>query len=234
MVAKSFQKFECVGEPFKENGKMYVNLSNGRKVRWYTEAEYLKLYPEDKEAAAANLDNKFNFRKTLGFGERGFIYIFQGDTYAHKDELYLAKARYHNYWGWYIIEGIECPQIEGLTPVKLEYDKISINDYQLKPENTIREYVDSLIYPDTDTEYNGNIGDRLEIEVEVIKAVQLENQFGITTIHTMKDWDGHLYNWTTSAKQWPSGSFHKIRGTVKEYKKYHGDKITVLTRCSEV
>ena len=51
MVAKSFQNMKQLGEPFNEKGKMYVNVKNEksgtvRKVRWYTESEYAKMYGE--------------------------------------------------------------------------------------------------------------------------------------------------------------------------------------------
>lgn len=233
MVAKSYQKIGWTGEPFKENGKMYILLNNGKKARWYSAEEYKKLYPNDPIPEEDDIGS-YDFRRGLGFGDRGFVYIFQGDTFPHKDELYEAKARYHNFWGWYIIEGIDCPHIDGLNPIELHFNKIAVSDTQLKPEAAIREYVDTIIYPETDTEFNGEIGDRLTLEVEVIKAVPTENPYGgVTTIHTMKDWDGHLYLWTTSAQSWEEHTFHNIKGTVKEHKKYHGDRITVLTRCSE-
>ena len=44
MVAKSYQKIGWTGEPFKENGKMYILLNNGKKARWYSAEEYKKLY----------------------------------------------------------------------------------------------------------------------------------------------------------------------------------------------
>ena len=52
-VAKSFQEMEQVTEPYAAGGKMYVkvkhpNTGNIRQVRWYTDAEYSKYYPEVK------------------------------------------------------------------------------------------------------------------------------------------------------------------------------------------
>ena len=120
MVAKSYQKIGWTGEPFKENGKMYILLNNGKKARWYSVEEYKKLYPNDPIPEEDDIGS-YDFRRGLGFGDRGFVYIFQGDTFPHKDELYEAKARYHNFWGWYIIEGIDCPHINGLNPIGPNY-----------------------------------------------------------------------------------------------------------------
>ena len=52
MVAKSYQDLETVGDVFISSGKQYVNvkLKSGKikSVRYYTEAEYYKMYPEAK------------------------------------------------------------------------------------------------------------------------------------------------------------------------------------------
>ena len=40
-VAKTYEKMALVGEPFQENGKMYVNVQAPKgikKVRWYSDA----------------------------------------------------------------------------------------------------------------------------------------------------------------------------------------------------
>ena len=57
MVAKSFQSLEQTCEPFTANGKQYVKVrcknGNERTVRYYTETEYYKLYPEEKQDGKA-------------------------------------------------------------------------------------------------------------------------------------------------------------------------------------
>ena len=47
-VAKSYEKMALSGDPFVENGKMYVNViapKGLKKVRWYSDAEYKRMYP---------------------------------------------------------------------------------------------------------------------------------------------------------------------------------------------
>ena len=50
MVAKSYQTLEIVQEPFSENGRLYVKVKTKKgtikKVRWYSEAEYARMYPD--------------------------------------------------------------------------------------------------------------------------------------------------------------------------------------------
>ena len=49
-VAKSYQSLEIVGDIFISSGRQYVNvkMKSGalKTVRWYSDAEYRKMYPE--------------------------------------------------------------------------------------------------------------------------------------------------------------------------------------------
>ena len=53
LVAKSYQNMEIVHEPFQKNGRMYVEVKTSKgtikQVRWYSQSEYAKMYPEDKK-----------------------------------------------------------------------------------------------------------------------------------------------------------------------------------------
>ena len=69
-VEKSFKNFEMLSEPFEQNNKMYVIVRNPktqheRTVRWYTDSEYAKLYPEEKSITQGlkNLKNCLGFNK---------------------------------------------------------------------------------------------------------------------------------------------------------------------------
>ena len=71
MVAKSFQGMTLLCEPYESNKKMYVKIRNEktgteRVVRWYTESEYIKMYPEEKDKIVVT--TKANPQKeVLGF-----------------------------------------------------------------------------------------------------------------------------------------------------------------------
>lgn len=89
-VAKSYQALTQIGEPYELNGKMYVKVqakSGAKQVRWYTDREYAKMYPEDKSVLTSFGEDKKKSpywrsqKDVLGF-EEGFIWIFKGDTYA--------------------------------------------------------------------------------------------------------------------------------------------------------
>ena len=84
MVAKSFQNFEVLTDVYEISGKKYVRVRNPktgteRQVRWYTEKEYARMYPEDVKSADSGSGDSltgFNAKKALGF-EKGYISLFK-------------------------------------------------------------------------------------------------------------------------------------------------------------
>lgn len=233
-VAKSYQNLEILCEPYTlDKGRQYVKVrtKNGenKQVRWYTDAEYAKMYPEAKTeiAITASTDRK----TVLGFAE-GFITIFKGDTFGYLDWFRASEARFARPWGWYFASTVEVPAElpYGITPIKLTWEEVSTNGI-LNDENKIRAYVDTLIYDPKPGDYVGEIGERLSLEVIVTDTYAIESNYGSSTMHVMEDADGNTFLWTTSAKNLTSGLNYKIKGTVKDHKTYKGIKQTILTRC---
>lgn len=130
MVAPSFQNFEFLTEPYSSNGKMYIRVRNPktsteRQVRWYSDAEFGKLYPKEK----VEIKNKYYRprKEVLGF-DKGYITILiNADLDKHTEWLAAAKARYHKQWGWYIISTEIIPKNhpEEITMKKLLWEEIS-------------------------------------------------------------------------------------------------------------
>lgn len=240
MVAKSYQKLTLVDEPYAEkNGKMYqkvLNENTGKvyKVRWYTEDEYYKMYPEDKPASSFGEQ-----RKLLGFDE-GYITIFKGYTDEHEDWFNRSIARYCVHWGWYIVSTDVIPfdLPFGIEPVRLEWEKVGNKSGELRDKAEIEAIINSLLYSAHPSTFQGSVGDRLELTLTVIKNVQKEKFFGgkssKNTVHTFEDSCGNHYLWDTGAKNWAEGSVKKIRGSVKEHKIINNIQTTILTRCMEV
>lgn len=238
-VAKSFQALEIVTEPYLVNGRMYVKVKNAttgalRQVRWYTDKEYAKMYPNEKKSPAEDPYYKSQ-KEVLGFKE-GFITIFKGDTYEHKDWFKDHKAVYRKLWGWGIASTDEVPEElpEGVEAVRLEWSAVGTDKETLQPDHVVRAAVEALIYDSGVSKYQGKVGDRLRIKVTVMKALQLDGYYGPSTMHIMQDADENVYVWTTGSKSWAEGSEHFISGTVKEHKSYRNVEQTILTRCTEV
>lgn len=238
-VAKSYQDLPIIGDVFVSSGRQYVNvkLKSGKTktVRWYTDSEYRKMYPE-AVAVDRSADPYYKSQKeVLGF-TKGYITIFKGDTYAEIDWFRASIARYARWWGWYIISTEEVPADlpAGIEAIRLPWEFVGQDSGELKPESLVKEAVEALIYDGSDSEYQGALGERLELFLTVEKTIELDGNYGHSTMHLMRDDCGNLYVWTTASKSWAVGSEHHIRGTVKDHRTYRNEKQTVLTRCTEV
>lgn len=115
MVAKSFQNFDFLCDPFYEGEKMYIQVRNPktgtvRKVRWYPE----------EPTAEEKLESK---RKALGF-QKGYVTIFKGSETVNEEWFSRSICRYCVHWGWYVVSTEEVPDDvpAGLTPVRLTWD----------------------------------------------------------------------------------------------------------------
>ena len=210
-TAPSFANLERLSEPFEENGKEYilVKTKSGttRKVRWYEEP--MKKIRSTKEV--------------LGFS-KGYITIFKGDTYPVLEWFQQSVARYHNFWGWYIVSEDEVPEIipAGVTPIQLKWEDVAFADEdQLRPESQIKEHIDSLMYDPSPSKWQGEVGDRITRYVTVTKVIELpDSYYGPSTFYLFEDEEENEYTWTTAARKLELGETYEIVGTIKSLSKY--------------
>ena len=244
-VAKSYQDWKRECEPFEANGKMYITMRKPtgatKNVRAYTEAEYFKMYPADapikQNGSTEPSATKHQVKNVLGFQD-GYIWIFKGDL--ENAEYWFERTpecRYSIKFGWYIVStetvpfDIPCC----ITSIKLPWESVGNEDGTLKSDAIIKSAIEKLIYDEpSSSEFVGNIGERIEINVEVIQAIHLEqDHYGNKKIlHIFQDDLLNEYVWITQAKTLIVGDRLKIRGTVKEHKIYRNKKQTILTRCT--
>ena len=239
-VAKSYQDLEIVGEVFVSSGRQYVNvkLKSGKikTVRWYTDAEYCKMYPE---AAAVDHSSDPYYKpqkEVLGF-TKGYITIFKGDTYSEIEWFRASIARYARWWGWYIISTEEVPADlpEGITPVQLPWELVGQEDGKLKPEHLVKEAVESIIYDESESEYVGSIGERLDLHLTVERAIELDGNYGRSTMFKFRDDCGNCFIWTTATTPgFKIGDEIHLRGTVKNHNKFRNERQTILNRCVKI
>ena len=237
MVAKSYQSMTQIGEPFESKGRMYVQVKNEktgtvRTVRWYTEAEYAKMYGEKVNAAPSDFKCQ---KQILGF-EKGYITIFKGDTYANLEWFQRSIARYCKHWGWYIVstEALPIDLPVGIEPIELKWELVGEEEGMLKPDHIVKQAVESLLYDTTSSQFVGAVGERLDLEVTVIAARRQDGYYGPSTVHHMEDAAGNRYLWNTGSKSWEVGDKRHIKGTVKEHKVIKNVNVTILTRCTVV
>lgn len=234
-VAKSYQKYTIVGEPFVENGKAYVyiytNVDTKKKVRWYTEAQYAKMYPGEEVIKKLK-----PLKNILGF-DKGYINIVCGESYDHKDWIKEHGGRFNNLFNWYFISDIDVEKFElpeGLTLKKVEWEKVAVNDETLKKESEIKVYLESHLYPEDESQFVGTVGERIVVEVTVEKNITLEGYYGLSTLYVMRDAERNCFVWNSTSHKisLKEGENYSLKGTVKEHKTYKNTKQTVLTRCS--
>lgn len=231
LVAKSYQGLPFVSDPYTINGREYVKvrMKNGsiKQVRSYSEKEYAKYNPEVKIIKPAK-----SKREILGFGEQGFIWIFKGETYENLDFFRASPCRYTRLWGWYLPSDIEMPDPlpTNIEPLKLDWDDISF-DGDLIAEDKIVRFVDQMIYDEGESEYVGEIGDRLDIDVVCTRASVSQSAYGLSYFYVFQSDEGNIFTWGTSSKVLEEGVNYHVRGTVKGHAVYRNTKQTNLTRC---
>lgn len=242
MVAPSFQKMRQLGDPFLSSGKMYVKVLNEktgteRIVRWYTDVEYRKAYPNSTtETVAAAIKSNTSQMSALGF-KGGPITIFKGVTDKDEEYFRLSKARYCTWWGWYLPYGesnlIDLPS--HIIPTSLSWESVGTPNGSLKTESKVREAIDSILYDSHGvSEYIGSIGERREFLLTVVKNISFDSGYGTSHIHTFNDEAGNEYIWSTSAKSWGVGETKHIKGTIVGHQMYQGVKQTKINRCIEI
>ena len=234
-VAKSYETWPRLCDPYEVNGKMYVKLrspSGKEKVaRAYDKPQVSSV--KNKNSEVTIIKAAKSRRDVLGFGEAGFIWLFKGETYPVLDWFKTSPCRYTKLWGWYLPSNIEMPSPipAGIEPIKLDWTEISL-DNQLIADKDITTIVNEKLYDAGSSKWVGNIGDRLTIYLTCNKAIDIDNMYGSSTFHVFTDENGNIFTWTTTAKHLEEGHTYNLTGTVKEHSKYKNQCQTNLTRCN--
>jgi len=245
-VAKSYQEWKRESEPFEANGKMYITVRKPtgatKNVRAYTEAEYHKMYPT--EATSVPNDDvetrmgRHVVKNILGFQE-GYIWIFKGDL--ERAQYWFEKTPecfYHVMWGWYVTSFNSIPfDIPScIESIQLPWEKVGNSDGTLLPRGIVEAAVNELRYGGHPSQYQGTIGQRLELNLWVSRIIDLgETQYGSKTLYIFEDEFANQFTWNTGVtKSWHIGNEIHVRGTVKSHDSYQGVRQTQLTRVQEV
>ena len=138
LVAKSYQGLPFIGEPYIKNKKRYikVQLKSGKEkeIRIYNSSEYDKMYP----APPAKWKPQ---REMLGFGEDGYVIIFNGAG-PHEEFFEKSIARYHRIMGWYVPSNETVPVLpDGVTAVMLPWEYVGGDNGELYAEADVIEGV---------------------------------------------------------------------------------------------
>ena len=241
-TAKTYAKCEMQGEPFKENGRtyIYVNTTSGaKKVRWYTEAEYAKMYP-DEVSQETNIMMTFNARQAFGFGEKGYIIIYSGDEETIKNwaqDVYPPRAWHNLTFGYYTPSTIknEIPP-ESISSFKLSWDEVKVDDIHMKSHDEVIKYVNSHLHPmvNNTSRFQGRKDEWLQKELQVKNKTTKQNHFGEKHSFTFVDSEDNYYIWETGTKDYMVDEKVHLKMKVKEHKEVNGINCTIVWYCKEV
>lgn len=198
-----------------------------------------------KRKANANNHN-INICKVNGFGSDGIGYYVLGNSFDIKEELKdLGGKFYPNLKGWIIPTNNEKYNLFSIKASDVFYsnefgefvnrneDKLNeINLDIIKANNNLK--AKKLAAEGITSNYVGNIGDKIEVEVKIEKVFEYKTNYTyygeIYNIYIMKDKENNTYVWNTGS-WFDKDEVLKLKGTIKEHKEYNGVKQTVLTRC---
>lgn len=239
-VAKTYAKMPQQGKPFMENKRMYVYViskTGAKKVRWYTEQEYARMYNNENTLVKDIMD--FNACHAFGFDTHGYITIFKGDQDYIKEwaDEHRDVIRYNLTFLNYMPSRFDLPENipANITPIRLDWSQVCNHDVYMRPHDEVESMVRSLIIDATAMgEYQGNIGEWLTKNLFIIKKTSKNSYYGEKHLYVMKDNENNIYMWETGAKNFSVKSQINLKMKVKAHTPYENHEATVVWYCKEV
>lgn len=190
----------------------------------------------------------------MGFSEDGRAWLVMGNTYEIKDQLKASHCHWDPYFGWYFDHEVtEFPCVEISINDKIpcfdengEESECTLGLYAedgtlyMAPQGDIYRWIKSIrdswnAKQAPDMEYFGNVGDKVQLSLKLVKVGGYETQFGYTSVYTFEDSENHQFVWKTGCGiDSDRGSMVTIKGSVKAHSEYRGIKQTELTRCKVI
>ena len=82
------------------------------------------------------------------------------------------------------------------------------------------------------TNFIGNVGNRMNFDVLVVKTINLDTQYGAMTVNICEDENGNIIIYR--GNPWVAGEKLSFVATVKEHTVYRGMKQTIVNRPSKI
>lgn len=236
-VAKTYEKMVLIGEPFQENGKMYVNVQAPKgikKVRWYSDAEYRRMYPN---AVIENDIMDFDACHAFGFDRTGFIFIYKGKNVEEWAENDRTNIWFNLTFGYFTPGNLVYPKLnEDIIPIKLMWTEVAAEGNKMKPHEEVQKYVNTLLNPagNSQSQYQGVENEWLQKAVTVREKKTKDSRYGDKHTYTLVDAENNTYVWETGAKNYAIATTVSLKMKVKEHKEINGEKVTIVWYCKEI
>lgn len=242
-VARSYEKYELAGEPFKESNRWYVNIQMPKgikKVRWYSDAERAA---QDRKAGVEKKNDTmdFNARHAFGFGPLGYITIYKASSQPVLErfvESHLESFRYNCTFQYYTPSRIGVPELpRGIEAIRLSWEQVQDYEDRMRPHEEITKLVNSMLGDDASDSHSVYQGEKdmwIEQDLVVTENTRNEGYYGEKHTHRMYDAKGNAYIWETGTKNFEVGMALKLKMKVKAHKEINGEQCTIVWYCKEV
>ena len=232
-VAKTYAHMEIQGEPFSENKRMYVNVlapKGIKKVRWYSEAEYARMYPNEVKD-----EPEFNAYRAFGFNDSDYITLYKGRNVEEWAENDRSNIWNNLIFGYYTPGRLELPRLsDGVEAIQLKWKQIAAKGNSMKPVEEVQKIVQSLIGMISNSEYQGEEGTWIQKEVVVREKKSRDSRYGEKHTYVLVDAENNTYVWETNTKDYAIDVAVSLKMKVKEHKEINGEKVTVVWYCKEL
>lgn len=220
-------------------------------VRLYTEKEFNSMEQAKERAAEKRMRDaeiaeqekrskagkvKKEWLISNGFNENGITYIYiADDSYNRKEELKAAGWKYHALVGWHTGElNISCKEEDILMANAedvAEFGMYGDGTWKYSAKNFVAEAKDAL-RAESRGEWIGEEKEKLvDIPVVLKRILGYEGMYGAGRICTFLNNENVLVWYTSSGLEMEEGKEYLLSATVKQHKKYKGEKQTVITRA---
>lgn len=247
-----FTCYECGGSGLRSKPVIYKEYTPEHQAkldaqRAKRQAERQAKFEADQRAKADEINAKFFSRN--GFNQAGEVWIVIENTYDIKDDLKALGCKFDYSLGWHCDH-----ELEGYATIKLTSSEIcNQNEFGVYYEynnkkagqliSEAQKAHEELTAP-KNSEYVGNIGDKIEMPVTLWKMSSYKVQaFGgyynrdepkmeTKYIYSFIDASGNCLIWnTTASHDISAGDKLILKGTIKRHSEYKGIKQTELQRC---
>lgn len=190
-----------------------------------------------------NVAGQAEWLEKKGFGNGKIHVVTLEDTFDIKDEIKAAGGHFDYAVGWYFPEAAKnFPTVELTTEECFTQTGAGFLEWN----EGLKELIASKMPKEAESEYIGQVGDKIQMTVTYKKSFSYETHFtyhGETNyIHQFETEDGNIIVWKTANvidtldedgcyKPIPTGSKVTVKGSIKAHEEYKGKKQTILTRC---
>lgn len=243
-TAKTYETMEIVEGPYTNSGKSYVKVrvpktGTLKEVRWYTDTQREAM--DRRASLPKKTTNKeetiFNARIGFGFGTEGYILLLSGsdeDIEAWRAKLPPCTIWSNTLFEYFIPADREPDEVpETITCTILTWNQVCKNGSatEMRDKAEVKAIIQELLGCEQHSIFQGNVGDTIMRDVEIIKNSTIETNYGKSNLHIMKDPEGNEYVWFTSAKNLKVGSKFHMSMKVKEHRAFNGIKQTIVNYC---